>query len=144
MTAEDVCVSSFNCYDLRVDSTVMKKNTKSHNMGVTAIISDRCKENQVITGSYDEKLRFWDERNLKYEIQSLQVDGGVWRIKQRSSDGRLLIGAMHGGFCVVINNEVVARYDEHQSLAYGADWITDSLAASASFYDHLMTIWSIK
>ena len=38
-----------------------------------------------------------------------KVDGGVWRIKQRSSDGRLLIGAMHGGFCVVINNEVVAR-----------------------------------
>eukprot|EP00088_Acartia_fossae_P013703 TRINITY_DN1724_c0_g1_i10.p1 TRINITY_DN1724_c0_g1~~TRINITY_DN1724_c0_g1_i10.p1 ORF type:complete len:359 (+),score=50.18 TRINITY_DN1724_c0_g1_i10:41-1117(+) len=137
---DDCC---FNCYDVRMPGTAAKKNSKAHSMGVTAMISDRCKENQIITGSYDEKLRWWDERNLRSEVSSLEVGGGVWRIKQRPQ-GRLLVGAMHGGFCVVEEGQVVASYDEHKSLAYGADWVNDSLAATSSFYDHLLTLWSFS
>jgi len=136
---DDCC---FNCYDLRVAGSVSKKNSRSHMSGVTAMISDKTNSHQIITGSYDENIRWWDERNLKSELFSLQVDGGVWRIKQRPS-GKLLIGAMHGGYCVIEDQQILKRYNEHESLAYGADWITDNLAASASFYDHLLTIWSL-
>jgi hypothetical protein len=44
-------VSSFNCYDLRVggDSPVLR-NTKAHSMGVTAMLSSRREQHQLITG----------------------------------------------------------------------------------------------
>lgn len=52
--------------------------------------------------------------------------------------------------------EIVARFEGHESLAYGADWcrlppghlesggeevVGDSLIASCSFYDHKMHLW---
>ena len=63
---------------------------------------------------------------------------------------------MHDGFkvlscdtsaeqpCVV---NIDKRFDEHESLAYGADWLrtgTDrhTLIASCSFYDHKLCIWN--
>jgi len=131
---------SLNCYDLRTEGVVMK-NSKVHSMGVTSMISDRTKDHQLITGSYDENIRWWDERSLKRELESLNVGGGVWRIKQRKE--KLLIGAMHGGFLVVEGGNVVARYNEHESLAYGADWLSDSTAATCSFYDHNLRIWTL-
>ena len=51
------------------------------------------------------------------------------------------------------------EYKEHESLAYGADWVEDfcesdlesesdsgawQTAATCSFYDHIMKIWSIR
>jgi diphthamide biosynthesis protein 7 len=67
------------------------------------------------TGSYDEQLRFWDERKLSTEVDSLNVGGGIWRIKQQpqpgggssSSDDALLIAAMHGGFLVLTKDAEV-------------------------------------
>ncbi len=129
-------------------------------------------------GSYDEHLRFWDERNLKKELESVCVGGGIWRIKQQpegagsGSDGggALLVAAMHGGFLVLerdsgaisrfntseadgavdptgtaFHTTVAARYTEHESLAYGADWLGGEgggLVATCSFYDHMMRIWT--
>ncbi|XP_023342445.1 diphthine methyltransferase homolog [Eurytemora carolleeae] len=130
---------SLNCYDLRTDGLV-HKNSKIHSMGVTAMISDREKEHQLITGSYDEWLRRWDERNLKREVDSIQVGGGVWRIKQRGQ--RFLVAAMHGGYLVLDNMDIIARYKHgEESLSYGADWINDTTAASCSFYDHVLKLW---
>merc|ERR1719383_1013537 len=115
------------------------KNSKIHTMGVTAMISDRTTDHRIITGSYDESLRWWDERNLRSPLESVDVGGGVWRIKQRKEN--LLIGAMHGGFLVLKGTDIVSRYTDHESLAYGADWISDSTAATCSFYDHVLKIW---
>ena len=116
----------------------------------------------MIVGSYDEQLRFWDERKLSTELDSLNIGGGIWRIKQQppqprgssSSDDALLIAAMHGGFLVLTKDDggcrspglhtlVAARYTEHESLAYGADWLGAGLVASCSFYDHVMKIWTV-
>ncbi len=65
-------------------------------------------------GSYDEQLRFWDERKLNTEVDSLNVGGGIWRIKQQpqppgssSNDDALLIAAMHGGFLVLTKDAEV-------------------------------------
>jgi hypothetical protein len=48
-------------------------------------------------------------------VDSLNVGGGIWRIKQQppqpgagsSSDGALLIAAMHGGFLVLTKDAEV-------------------------------------
>jgi hypothetical protein len=66
------------------------------------------------TGSYDEQLRYWDERKLNTDVDSLNVGGGIWRIKQQplpggssSSDDALLIAAMHGGFLLLTKDAEV-------------------------------------
>jgi WD40 repeat protein len=48
---------------------------------VTSIQWDPNDSNIVATGSYDEFLRIWDERNLSKPIQEFACGGGVWRIK---------------------------------------------------------------
>ena len=71
---------------------------------------------------------------------------------------------MHDGFKVVrfdlgkgddgilissSDGEIVKRFDEHTSLAYGVDWSyadtekeKDTLVASCSFYDHMLHLWT--
>lgn len=62
---------------------------------------------------------------------------------------------MHDGFKVVkahgedVEWEIVKRFDEHKSLAYGVDWSFapldadgQTLIASCSFYDHTLHLWS--
>jgi len=150
----DDCV--FNFYDLRVDNRgPIKKNSKAHMMGVTSMVSNNqasCeREWELWTGSYDENLRLWDVRNVKGEVGSVAVGGGVWRIKQRGT--RLLVGAMHDGFKVIEGQDIVGKYYEHKSLAYGADWVKGlevevndifhDVVATCSFYDHLLKVWSL-
>ena len=155
-------------WDLRVDEIKpVKRNSREHNMGVTTVLGDSVREERVMTGSYDEKVRCWDFRNFKCPIWEVEVGGGVWRIKQRGS--RLLVGAMHDGFKVLEEEQggggckIVTEYKEHKSLAYGADWVEDfcesdlesesesgaagsdwQTAATCSFYDHTMKVWSIR
>lgn len=70
----------------------------------------------------------------------------------------LLVACMHDGFKVIQFDsglpdvpkddfKVVHRFDEHESLAYGADWSfvlgreKTSMVASCSFYDHTLHVW---
>jgi diphthamide biosynthesis protein 7 len=68
---------------------------------------------------------------------------------------------MHDGFKVVnfdldpsaghlpagSGTEVIKRFDEHKSLAYGVDWSyapsesRDTIIGSCSFYDHTLRLW---
>ena len=137
-------------HDLR-EGMPVRRNKGSHSMGVTTLLSSATKEHCLWSGSYDERLRTWDLRNLKSEVSAVSVGGGVWRIRQRGE--RLLVAAMHDGFKVVEGGEVVAEYREHESLAYGADWLEgqevevegrESISiATCSFYDHMLKVWSV-
>lgn len=68
---------------------------------------------------------------------------------------------MHDGFKIVqfdvggllngnprSEGEVMKSFNEHKSLAYGADWSFgdnqdgQTLIASCSFYDHALHVWS--
>jgi diphthamide biosynthesis protein 7 len=68
----------------------------------------------------------------------------------------ILVAGMHDGFKVAkahhredVTWEIVKRFDDHKSLAYGADWSFaplgvdgKTLIASCSFYDHMLHLWS--
>uniref|UniRef100_A0A336K1G3 methylated diphthine methylhydrolase n=1 Tax=Culicoides sonorensis TaxID=179676 RepID=A0A336K1G3_CULSO len=141
-----------NCFDTRIDperSTLKWKN-KSHGAGVTSVLSPSHKENSLITGSYDEKLRFFDIRNPKCEVFDLALGGGIWRIKQHpSSANDLLTANMYHNFTVLKLNsnkfDLEASYFEHKSICYGADWcpsanIEVKYLATCSFYDHKLCV----
>lgn len=95
----------------------------------------------------------------------LQLDtgGGVWRAKWHPRDPELLLAAcMYNGFAVLraavaseagaAGLEILETYEHASgSLSYGADWCRDeaaagaggaSLAATASFYDRQLHLWS--
>ena len=137
----DVC--KLNCYDLRTsEQGAVRANKSSHGMGVTSMVST---DSSLLTGSYDHQVREWDLRNIKCEQRSFGVGGGVWRLKPRPEEpGKLLVAAMHDGFKVVDlgdGGRVVQEYREHESLAYGADWVTETsshcVVTTCSFYDRL-------
>ncbi|KAI9512577.1 WD-40 repeat-containing protein, partial [Russula earlei] len=143
---------------------------KRFDAGVTCIQSHPNVEHLIAVGSYDATVRLFDSRMPLTPLALAGVGGGAWRVKWHPSPSRtqdLLVAAMHDGFKVVSfhnvghqtdppsdangkNWEIVKRYDEHESLAYGVDWSNESwqgsqsvptLIASASFYDHALHLW---
>ncbi|BBN10762.1 diphthine methyl ester acylhydrolase [Marchantia polymorpha subsp. ruderalis] len=121
--------SQFCCWDLRDTQRPAFRDRKTHQMGVCSIQSSPLRENILVTGSYDEHVRLWDLRMLhKPVVQAeLGLGGGVWRLKWHHSDSQLLLAAcMHNGFAVARVGddeiEVLERYEEHNSLAYGGSW----------------------
>jgi diphthamide biosynthesis protein 7 len=102
------------------------------------------------------------------------LGGGIWRIKWHPyKEERMLVAAMHGGCRVVeVGNwesldyphddsfddddepqfyfRVTNEFCEHESMAYGADWLVCKhptrngffeAAASCSFYDRAVFLW---
>eukprot|EP00775_Hariotina_reticulata_P007315 gene7315-7527_t len=108
-------------------------NKKAHGAGVCCISSHPRRPHCLVTGSYDEAVRLWDVRMVSRPVETCQVGtgGGVWRLKWHPSlDWLLLAACMYNGFALVRANEsfsslqVVERYHGHQSIAYGADWMS--------------------
>ncbi|KAI0724560.1 WD-40 repeat-containing protein [Cerioporus squamosus] len=142
---------------------------KRFDAGVTTIQSHPHIEHILAVGSYDNTVRLFDTRNPLVPLTEVDVGGGAWRVKWHPSPTRkndLLVACMHDGFKVVRFHfgsgdiaegfslaaskpwEVVKRFDQHTSLAYGADWSfaqnedgDRTLVASCSFYDHTLHLW---
>ncbi|KAI0756984.1 WD-40 repeat-containing protein [Daedaleopsis nitida] len=141
---------------------------KRFDAGVTTIQSHPFIEHMLAVGSYDNTVRLFDTRKPLVPLTQVDVGGGAWRVKwhpapQRRND--LLVACMHDGFKVVRFDfgagdevgpavessvqpwEIVKRFDQHTSLAYGVDWSFmqegdgDTLVASCSFYDHTLHLW---
>ena len=104
------------------------------------------------TGSYDEKARLWDARQLRSPLCECECEGGVWRLKWHPMRRDTLLAAcMHAGFkvlrtcdsststedgtsthststsdCEAPGLRCIASYTAHGmgagGLAYGADW----------------------
>lgn len=97
--------------------------------GVTTMQSHWNKEHLWAVGSYDSTLRLFDARMPMKPASTLELPGGIWRLKWHPKNSNLLLaGCMHGGFVVVNVEEnhkdlaVVTTFDGHDSLAYGCDW----------------------
>ena len=53
--------------------------SKHHMMGVCSIQSYKHKPNIFCSGSYDENIAVWDNRNLRSPLCEVAAGGGVWR-----------------------------------------------------------------
>ncbi|XP_028027962.1 diphthine methyltransferase isoform X1 [Bombyx mandarina] len=136
------------CFDVRVQDGPVAVN-KSHEAGVTSIRSNVDVEHQLLTGSYDEKVRLWDARKMKSCISETCVNGGVWRLKWHPNTPNVVLAAcMYGGFRILHIDDgvnVVSEYLEHCSIAYGADWCHGrDLVATCSFYDRSLHLSEIQ
>jgi diphthamide biosynthesis protein 7 len=134
--------------------------------GVTTIQSHPLLENIFAVGSYDAQVRIFDRRKPLVPLITHDVGGGIWRLKWHATRSeRLLVAAMHDGFKVIdfegLSSEsnssslaqeprLHARFDGHNSLAYGVDWCSRQttgenemdIVASCSFYDHSLHVWA--
>jgi len=147
-------------WDTRTSTQIFVNRT--HSAGVCSMHCHPTREHIIATGSYDEHVRIWDSRCIRRTpLSETHVGGGVWRLKWRPGDGeRLLAACMHNGFSVLDcrdissgGQEILKRFERHESLAYGADWCFSSsdddsdkelladVVASCSFYDHKLCVW---
>ncbi|KAH9937709.1 WD-40 repeat-containing protein [Fomitopsis serialis] len=150
-------------WDVRQDFTQPLFVNKRFDAGITTIQSHPYVEHLLAVGSYDNTVRLFDVRKPLVPVVEADVGGGAWRVKWHPSPERktdLLVACMHDGFKIVrfgLGGEsepsgkqwdVVNRFDQHESLAYGVDWSFargsvggDTLVASCSFYDHKLHLW---
>ena len=163
--ADDV---TLKVWDVRQTQRHIHKIGESEfDAGVTAISSHPSIDHVFAVGSYDEYVRIYDYRKMDQPMSKVHVGGGVWRIKWHPScyhdgdakgdishSGMMLVAAMHGG-CRVVNVpilggddgdvEILSQFTAHESMAYGADWISSDkceIVASCSFYDRQAFIWN--
>ena len=59
--------------------------------------------------SYDERVLFWDARQLRRPLADVCVGGGVWRLKWNCDGMRLLTASMHNGLHVVVCAKVLGN-----------------------------------
>lgn len=148
---DDMC---FNVYDTRAAEAQQTSKSRCHTAGVTSFLC--FSENLLLSGSYDEKLRIFDKRNWKQPIADLDLGGGIWRIKSsRFNRNLLLCACMYKNFSLCKINEdlngvdLVAEYNEHDSICYGADWAPnqlcngDQVMITCSFYDKRLCVASV-
>lgn len=113
---------------------------KEHSMGVTSFHFES--ENVLLSGSYDEKVRFWDLRNLSHPTRVVRVGGGVWRMRRLAD--QYLIAACYGGAEVwdADFNERLYHFDKHESMVYGISTDHVGSVISCSFYDKKVYKWT--
>jgi len=125
--------------------------------GVTTVQSHLHVESLIAVGSYNNMVTLFDRRKASVALSEVDVGGGVWRVKwnpQENRKGDLLAACMRDGFKVLHyedgmwQGQIVQRFDDHDSLAYGVDWSFEppaedgkQLVGSCSFYDHILHIW---
>ncbi|KZT44366.1 WD40 repeat-like protein [Sistotremastrum suecicum HHB10207 ss-3] len=146
-------------WDVRTSCDTPTATNKRFEGGVTSIQSNPHSEFYIAVGSYDSNVRLLDKRKLGRPVSTVEVGGGAWQVKWHPSSTRqhdLLVACMHdgckvvrfGGFGDQEEPQIVKRFDEHQSMAYGVDWAFSSPRTdekteivSCSFYDHALRVW---
>ncbi|KAI9825311.1 MAG: hypothetical protein M1819_000557 [Sarea resinae] len=154
---------------------------KTHGAGVTAILplpTTRTASKEILlTGSYDDHVRVYDTgkgpgRPAQCVVAEMNLGGGVWRLKllrdySEQQTGltrvRVLASCMHAGVRILEVSqhtdeswtiEVLARFEEHESMNYGSDVQpplpgvkADDQAitcVTSSFYDRLLCLWKYE
>jgi diphthine methyl ester acylhydrolase len=160
-TGADDC--ALNQWDLRIETSKPMARWNFFEGGVCSIVScahsiPSYSENNLLCGSYDERIYVIDKRNSKSFVKkSAKLNGGVWKIKPNSQDSLLLCACMHYGVLLLDWDSLQTKlyYGMHDlnTLAYGCDWRyknasylkeTNNLIASCSFYNKSLRIWKLN
>lgn len=155
-------------WDLREppDAAPALASRRGHGAGVTALACSPWRPHCVASGSYDERVRLLDLRALAGPAlaESERLGDGAYHLAWHPGwPGVLAVAAMRSGLPLLLAGEGAGggllewgRYAAdapegcHGSLAYGVSWRRCAepggsawLAASASFYDRSVHLWSV-
>lgn len=138
--ADDCCLKLWDAKS----SELIHNNRRNHSMGVTCL--EFLSDTELLTGSYDDRIRKFDLRNMAQPLFEYKSIGGIWRLKP--ADGFLLVAACYGGCQVLRMDEklspVLDEYKGHESMAYGIGNLGNRRAVSCSFYDKSVQFWSFN
>lgn len=95
-------------------------NSKTHTAGVTFLKWHPTREHCFASGSYDESVRLWDDRNVRTPVAEMAVGGGVWRIKWRLCDADpssalLAVAGMQHGSSILRADFPIADVDSEMA-----------------------------
>jgi len=129
-------------WDLRVGVQKPMLTNRSHGSGVVFVSQ---KGDKLLSGSYDECLRMWDERSLTVPLREVSVGGGVWAV-ERCLDGRLLVAAMYGGWHVLTDELIIVGgdCDIGKGLLYGVSKNSTTIVAVCTFNDNTVHFTSLE
>jgi len=159
--ADDSCLFGWDLREAPAAAPALA-NRRAHEAGVTALACDPLDTHRLASGSYDERVRLFDMRALAGTpaAESDRLGDGAYQLAWHPAwPGTLAVAAMRSGFpllrcCAAGGLREVGRYaadapeGTHGSLGYGVSWrrspAGDSswMAASASFYDRSVHVWS--
>jgi diphthamide biosynthesis protein 7 len=72
-------------WDVRSPPTRPLFTSGAHGMGVTSVVWHPLREHSVVTGSYDERILLWDDREVgRGPVAEVGTGGGVWRMRWRT------------------------------------------------------------
>ncbi|OQR77756.1 WD repeat-containing protein 85-like [Tropilaelaps mercedesae] len=116
--------------------------------GVTAIEADPLYEENLLVGTYEDRLYQFDLRMMRDPLQEVDIGGGVWRIKDHPArTGLLAVAGMYAGAfivdCCLETWAIKQRYTGHESMCYGIEWWDEKTLLSCSFYDRQLTMWRL-
>lgn len=145
-----------------------------HDAGVTSVCFSPYNEYYFASGSYDGIVRIFDKRKFNtyggistcQPLNSVDVGGGVWRMKWKKEFNEIAVASMHSGVHLLSCNEeeelsatlstttnisplppkprISLCYNKHTSMAYGVDWCPGGKGiVSCSFYDHGAHFWRV-
>lgn len=159
--ADDCCLALWDLREPLHIKSPAAANRRSHSAGVTVVSfpprSWGPHAHTLFTGSYDERVRVFDKRQLGRPLSEFKCAGGVWRLKWHPElhgealGQRLMVAACHGG-CELWELtggahapwQLVGSHRAHESMAYGVT-ATKSLGrvlySSCSFYDRSWHLW---
>ncbi|CDU15910.1 diphthine methyltransferase, putative [Plasmodium yoelii] len=153
-TGSDDC--SFKIWDMR-SKNCSQKNNRSHSQGVTVVKFESLSKT-LYTGSYDNKIRIFDLRNIQDPLQTIDLKSSIWRIKFAYKNGslnKLLVAMCDGGAQIIkkIKNEYIFKegINNNNELTYGIDGIQildnhekkkkKKIYMSCSFYNKEAQLW---
>ena len=162
---EDAKIKLWDIRDKSTKENIVNDKSYQSSINYIDLLKYDSSKNALITGSYDEKIIFFDLRYFPKELKSVKTEHSTWDIKQTSlGDNHLfLISSIYEGFNIW---EIDKDYDMkhllrlpvtkdkdifHKTIVYGVDFennfgnhnsVNSVDILSCSFYDNLMMYWN--
>lgn len=113
---DDMALRLWDVRDASSAATPASANTKVHTAGVTYVAWHPMRPHLLASGSYDEHVRLWDDRQLKTPVAECHTGGGIWRLEW-SRNSFLAAACMHSGSKVMRVTGSCATEDASKSAS---------------------------